>query len=132
MLLSRSQFIGLSKRRFKNVPIPDGIELPDGETTKGMEVRIRSLSEKESADFDMSNLRFTKGGREVLVNQTGMEQHRRRLLRMVVVDEQGNLLLTAEDDAAVMDLDGLIAQTVYTEACKHCGMKERDEEPVKN
>lgn len=132
MLLTRSQFLGLNKRRFKDVAIPDGIELPDGTLTAGMSVRIRSLTEGEAAAFEMSNLRFTKTGEKVLVSQLGMEEHRRRLLRLVLVDESNNTLLTSDDDAPLIELDGLVASAIYAEACKHCGLKERDEEPEKN
>lgn len=132
MLLTRSQLLGATKRRFKSVPLPDGIELSDGTVTAGAIVRIRSLTEGELATFEMSNLRFTKTGEKVLVNQAGMAEHRRRLLRLVLVDEQDNSLLGPDDDETLIGLDGLLASVVYAEACKHCGLKEPDEQPEKN
>ena len=131
MLLSRSQFLGLNKRRFKTVSIPDGLELPDASLTCGMSVRIRSLTEGESATFEMSNLRFAKNGEKVLVSQVGMEEHRRRLLRLVLVDEGGSSLLGPEDDLSLIGLDNMVTSIIYAEACKHTGIKERDEEPEK-
>lgn len=131
MLLSRSQLLGLTKRRFKEVPLPDGIELPDGTVTDGAKVRIRSLTEGESATFEMSNLRFAKNGEKVLVSQVGMEEHRRRLLRLVLVDENGSSLLGPDDDLSLIGIDHLVASVIYAEACKHTGIKERDEEPEK-
>lgn len=131
MLLTRSQLLGANKRRFKNVPLPDGIDLGDGTITRDAEVRIRSLTEGETAQFEMSNLRFSKAGEKVLVSQAGMEEHRRRLLRLVLVDGNDNTLLGPDDDPALLGIDGLIAATIYAEACKHCGLKERDDVPEK-
>lgn len=131
MILTRTLLLSANKRRYKNVSIPDGIEL-DGHVTNGDSVLIRSLTAGEMDTFEMSNLRFAKGGDKVLVNQSGMEEHRRRLLRLVLVDEKKETLLGPEDDPAVIGLDGLVAQAIYLEACKHCGLKERDEDTEKN
>ena len=126
-LLNRETFLGANKRRFRLVDVPDGIELPDGGITNATKVRIRSLTEREMASFEMSNVSVTKSRDKVLVSQAAMESHRRRLVQLVLVDDSGNTLLTDQDRDALESVDGILIQAVYLEACKHCGLKESDE-----
>lgn len=124
MLLTRSQMIGMTRRRFKEIPIPDGIELPDGSVTSDCKVRIQSLTEAELATYEMCVFTFGKSG--VAANEKGMAEQRRRLLRMVCVDEQNAQLYGPEDDEYLQRLDGMLATLLHREACQHCGIREVD------
>ena len=132
MILTRAQYLGAKKRRFKNVPLPDGIDLGDGTLTKDASVRIRSLTQGELDRYEAGTYRVSKTGEKLLIDSSALEEHRRRLLRLVLVDENDNTLLGPEDNDAVLETDGLLASNVYREACKHCGIKELDEQAQKN
>ena len=132
MLISRVQLLGANKRRFKEVPLPNGVELGDGHVTDNDSVRIRSLTAGEMDTFEASTWQTNKARDKVLIDTGAIEEHRRRLLRLVLVDESGNTLLTPDDDLAVVGIDGILVSEVYREACKHTGLKERDESIEKN
>lgn len=124
MLLTRSQMIGMTRRRYKEIVIPDGVELPGGSFTSDCKVKIQSLTEAELATYEMCVFTFNKTG--LVANEKGVGEQRRRLLRMVCVDEQNAQLYGPEDDELLQQLDGMLATLIHREACLHCGIRETE------
>lgn len=128
MIISRAQLLGMKARRYKDVAIPDGIVLGDGSVTKDAKIRIQSLTAGELDAYQASTYVVAKGRDKVLIDASSLEEHGRRLLRLVIVDENNSRMLFADDDLPFLDIDGMVTSLLYREACQHCGIRELDEQ----
>ena len=116
-VVSRDAFLKPAQRRYREVDI-DGFGV----------VRIQSLTEREWATFEMSAV-ATKGG----IIRKRVEDARRRLLALCVVDAAGNRLLADVDVPQLANLDGAVAAKLFDACQKHCGFEDNEiEDMVKN
>jgi len=115
-MLSREQLLGMTERRYKDLD-----DIIGG-------VRIRSLSEAEKSDYEVSVL--TNDGKFAAAK---IRRQKRRLIVMCLVDENNNRLLRDSDEKQLEAVDGAITSRLY-EACReHCGFEPGEiEELVKN
>lgn len=122
-LATRQSFLTGCKRRFKD------IELSNGQT-----VRIRSLTEGEQSEYEMSI--YERDGAGMLVrdengnlvrDDMAIVQNRSRLIVMCVVDAEGNRLLTDTDVAQVELMDGADIRWLYGSIQEHLGLLARPE-----
>ncbi|TXH43411.1 MAG: hypothetical protein E6Q97_34120 [Desulfurellales bacterium] len=117
-IVTRDQLLGARKRRFTQFPV-------EGLNGK---VRIRSLSEREKSDYE-SEFMDKKGN----FSRDKLLSARRRLICLVVVDAEGNPLLTDDDVKALEEIDGRITSKIQEEAQVHCGIgRAQVEEEIKN
>ena len=116
-LVGREAFMKPAERRYRNVNIDEFGT-----------VRIQSLNEKEWAEFEMSAV-ASKGG----IIRKRVEDARRRLIALCVVDESGNRLLSNADVPSLENLDGSVAAHLFDVCQKHCGFEDNEiEDLVKN
>ena len=116
-LVGREAFMKPAERRYQTVDI-------SGFGT----VRIQSLNEKEWAEFEMSAV-ASKGG----IIRKRVEDARRRLIALCVVDGDGNRLLSNADVPSLENLDGSVAAHLFDVCQKHCGFEDNEiEDLVKN
>ena len=116
-LVGREAFMKPAERRYQTVDI-NGFGA----------VRIQSLNEKEWAEFEMSAV-ASKGG----IIRKRVEDARRRLIALCVVDEAGNRLLSNADVPSLENLDGSVAAHLFDTCQKHCGFEDNEiEDLVKN
>lgn len=115
--LGREEFLAPQQRRYATVTMPGF----------GM-VRIQSLTEREKSDFETAAM-TVKGG----LSRRKLEEARRRLIVLCIVDANGNRLLTEQDMPTLENLDGAVSTRIYDECRRHCGFDEEDIETlVKN
>lgn len=115
-LCTRDSLLGLTARRFRTVDIGDYV------------FRIRSLSEAEKSEFEAAVL--SSEGKYSLAK---IKRQRRRLICLCLVDELGNPLLQAGDEAGLEAVDGAVTHKLYNACREHCGFEDGDlEELVKN
>lgn len=94
----------------------------------GKNFRIRSLTEAEKSDYETLTL-TTKGQ----VNKDKLNDARRRLVALCLVDAQGNRICGDADVDKLKGIDGLITSHIYDECRVHCGFEDGDiEKLVKN
>jgi len=116
-VLTRDQLLGQCERRYRDVELPGGGS-----------VRIRSLSEKEKSAYE-TELMTGKG----TFRRSRLDDAKRRLMVLCLVDEDGQPLLQRGDTAALENLDGAVTSHIYDEIREHCGFDAEDiEEAVKN
>jgi len=116
-LVGREAFMKPAERRYGSVDI-------NGFGT----VRIQSLNEKEWAEFEMSAV-ASKGG----IIRKRVEDARRRLIALCVVDGDGNRLLSNADVPSLENLDGSVAAQLFKVCQDHCGFEDGEiEDQVKN
>lgn len=117
-LVTRDQLLGLTGRRFHEFSV-SGLPSP---------VRIRSLTEREKAKYEMELLGKKGGG-----NPAAVRASRRKLIVLTAVDREGNPILSEEDVHTLEDIDGGITSQIFAEAQKHCGFSLPEvEEATKN
>lgn len=91
----------------------------------GETYRIRSLTERERADYEIK-LQDKKAG-------MSLNKARALLICRVLVDESNARLLNDDDAEAVSAIDGRIASALYAVALEHNGFAEDDiKDLVKN
>ncbi len=118
-LTTRNELLGLTKRRFKTIDIPE----------LDLTFRIQSLTEREKSEYETALL--TKTGRGV--SRERLTDAARRLMVLCLVDDDNNRLLEAGDVNALSQLDAIVAAKIYNECQTHCGFGEEDiEQIVKN
>lgn len=118
MYADKSALTGSTKRRFRDVTIPE-----TGDT-----FRLRSLSDRERSKYETDTL--TKSGK---VNTHRVEDSKRRLLVLTLVDAEGNRLFRDNETDQLADVDGLLIGRLFDAAREHCGFEEGDvEELAKN
>jgi len=116
-VVGREAFMKPTVRRYRNIDI-DGFGL----------VRIQSLNEREWAEFEMSAV-ASKGG----IIRKRVEDARRRLIALCVVDEEGHRILSNADVPSLENLDGSVAAHLFDACQKHCGFEDNEiEDLVKN
>lgn len=117
-IVSREQLLGVKARRFVAITVPG---LPG-------KVRLRSLTEREKTDYELAFL-DKKGN----TDKKRLDESRRALICLVVVDANGNPILSDEDVKALQDVDAMTTTTIYGAAMKFCGFNiEEPEELRKN
>lgn len=114
-LVSRDAFLGSFKREYDYV-----------DTSLGT-FRIRNLNEPEKAEHECYSM-GTDGGFEKKKHKT----HRRRLLLLCLVDEDGKPFLKSEDLGAMSGADPAVISQLYLACHKHCGFAKEEEETGKN
>ncbi len=118
-LTTRNELLGLTKRRFKTIDIPE----------LDLTFRIQSLTEREKSEYETALL--TKTGRGV--SRERLTDAARRLMVLCLVDDDNNRLLESGDVSALSQLDAIVAAKIYNECQTHCGFGEEDiEQIVKN
>ena len=119
MLTSRTELLGLSKRRYKTIEVPN----------LGLEFRIQSLTAREKSEYETALL--TKTGRGV--SRERLNDAARRLMVLCLVDSDGRRLLEPGDVGELAEMDSIVAAKIYNECQTHCGFNEDDiEQIVKN
>ena len=118
-LTTRGELLGLTKRRYKTIEIPE-LELT---------FRIHSLTAREKSEYETALL--TKTGRSV--SRERLTDASRRLMVLCLVDDNGDRLLEPADVGTLSQLDAIVASKIYDECQSHCGFGDDDiEEIVKN
>lgn len=116
MYATREQLLAATARRYRDVPTLAGL------------FRLRSLTEVEKSHNELEVL-----GRKGGLDKDRLLAARRKLIALCVVDGDGVPLLTADDVAALEQVDAAITGALYDAAIEHCGMKPGDlEDLVKN
>ncbi len=100
-LISRTDLLARCKRRFNTVSID------------GMEFRLQSLSEAEKSRFEKAVINKKTG--EVYMSA------RRRLLITMLVDDDGQPLLSGSDMDLLGEMDGAIVAKLFDAASEHVG-----------
>ena len=100
-LTSRNDLLARCKRRYNTVSID------------GMQFRLQSLSESEKSRFE----------KQVINKKTGevYMSARRRLLITMLVDEEGEPLLSGSDLDLLGEMDGAIVAKLFDAASEHAG-----------
>ena len=108
------------QRRFKKLePLP----------ISGFRLRIRSLTERESADYQ-AKLVAKKGDG---LRTERLKDANRRLIALCLVDEEGNTYVTPTMQAQLGNWDAADTGFLYDECANHCGLNKSDiEDLVKN
>ena len=100
-LTTRTDLLARCKRRFNTVSID------------GMDFRLQSLSESEKSRFE----------KQVINKKTGevYMSARRRLLITMLVDDDGEPLLSGSDMDLLGEMDGAIVAKLFDAASEHAG-----------
>ena len=118
-LTTRRELLGLTKRRFKTIEIPE----------LNLTFRIQSLTEREKSEYETALL--TKTGRGV--SRERLTDAARRLMVLCLVDDDDERLLEPADVGTLSQLDAIVAAKIYDECQSHCGFGDDDiEQIVKN
>ena len=98
-------FATKSLRRYTTVEVNGGM------------YRLQSLTEGEKSRYEAS-----------IVNSKGVtsKDARKRLLILMLVDAEGERLLTSADMDALEEVDGLVTSTLFTAAIRHAGFDQSD------
>ena len=106
-LTSRDDLLARCKRRYNTVSID------------GMQFRLQSLSESEKSRFE----------KQVINKKTGevYMSARRRLLITMLVDDDGEPLLSGSDLDLLGEMDGAIVAKLFDAASEHAGFSNTDE-----
>ncbi len=99
------------KRRFKVVTLP----------TSGLQMRIRSLTERELSTYQAAN-----AVRDEKVREARLGTSTRRFIALCVVDGDGNMIVPANKIGSLAELDGADTLHLYNECSAHCGISEED------
>ena len=113
-----------SLRRFKIIG-----PLPVRGQPEGMYVRIRSLTERESSEYQ-AKLVAKKGDG---LRTERLKDANRRLIALCLVDGDGNTYVTPAMQTQMADWDAADTGFLYSECATHCGLSTSDiEDLVKN
>ena len=119
-IANRQAFLTGCTRRFTTVDLPNG-----------MNVRIRSLTEREQSEYEMGVFQRDAAGMllrdeegNLLRDDLAIQQNRSRLIVLCVVDGEGNRLLADTDVEQVELLDAQDTRVLYLAIQEHCGMLE--------
>ena len=112
--MDRNTFLQPAKRRYADVSIKDFGN-----------VRIQSLTERERSKLEASQL--DKNGRN---DPRKAALFKSRLIAAVVVDSDGNLLLTGGDLDAILSMDATVTAKIFDAAVEHCGFSTTDVEEL--
>jgi hypothetical protein len=95
----------------------------------GYRVRLRSVTEREFADYQLAVMKSSgKGFRE-----ERMRDATRRLIQLCVVDSSGNQIISDAQRTEMGEWDAADTAFLYGECVKHCGIDKDDIEGlVKN
>lgn len=119
-LATRAQLLKKTARRYAY--------FPESGTIDGLRFRMQSWTERERSDFE-SKMLSAKG----TVSKAKMEDSRRRLIALTLVDESGERLLSDDDVSALEGIDSRLTSALFTAASDHIGFASDDlEELVKN
>lgn len=119
--IATSELFGApSPRRYKIVgPLP----------VRGCHVRIQSLTEAESQDYQLQVLKTSGGG----FRQDRLRDANRRLIGKCLVNEEGNQFVTEAQLREMAAWDNMDTTFLYDECAKHAGINKSDiEDLVKN
>lgn len=109
-------------RRYKVVELP----------VAGHRVRIRSLSEREMAQYQRKMYQTARGGGISLIPKA-LETASRRLIVLCLVDGAGNRILNDSHIEKMGNWDAADVAFLYTECAEHTGISDADiEGMVKN
>ncbi len=112
---------GGPRRRYRKLTLP----------ITGAKVRIRSLTELESSNYQATILN-TRGGSTSYIRQRLIDANR-RLITLCLVDSGGNRILGKNDIDRMADWDAADGAYLYDECAAHCGLNRDDLEGlVKN
>ena len=104
-MLTREQLLDSFQLRYRDVKTRIGT------------LRIRNLTEGDKADFEAGSLKS-----DGKLNMSYVRTQRRRLIALVLVDDEGNQLLTeAEDVTRLKSLDAAVTAELFSAATDHCG-----------
>jgi len=115
--LTRDSFLAFTKRRFKEVNLPDG-----------QHCRIRSISEAEYAEVDSRNIDFRKGGLSV----AGIRGSNVRLIIACVCDGDGQPIFSDSDASQLSQVDAAVIEPLVREIREHCGLRQDSDDILKN
>jgi hypothetical protein len=104
-MITRDGLLSLNKRRYKVVNV------------LGHDVRIRSLTERERAEYAVAGL---NAAGELVPSK--LAKLPRLLICKCVCDENGNAILKDSDVDAMAELDGLVVKQLYAACQEHCGL----------
>ncbi len=117
-LANAEQLFAPCKRRYKSVTLP----------VSGLNVRIRSLTERETADYQTQTL--AKSGN---YKMSKLEDATRRLIVLCLVDGAGNRILNHTHMEKIAEWDSADAAHLYKECATYTGVNTEDiESLVKN
>lgn len=109
------------KRRFADVTLP----------VSGLKVRIRSLTEKDLAEYQSAAIQTSTRG--VQVRDERMRDANRRFIAACLVHQDGRLMLDRGEHDKLAGMDSVDSQHLYNECAKHTGVNRDDIEAlVKN
>ena len=113
-ILTRDQLLKPSARRITTVRL-----------SCGSEARLRSITERERADYE-SGLLDSKGA----IRKERLLSARRRLICLTLVGPDDVPLFGINEEAALADQDGRMMEELYQAAAVHCGIKDSDVETL--
>jgi len=106
-----------TRRRYKLLdPLP----------VSGHRLRIRSLTEGEMSRYQSATI--ASGGTGL--RKSRLEDANRRLIKLCVVDGEGNPLLEDSHLEKLTDWDSADTTFLYDECASHCGVNRRDVEDL--
>lgn len=114
---TRDDFLGATKRRFREVALPGG-----------KRARIRSLTAGEWADIETKHINLKGGG----LNPVGLRNSDFRLIISAVVDGEGQPLFSDADIDKLAAADSALVQPLVREIREHCGLRGDVEGAIKN
>ncbi len=115
MSFTRDALLGTWQRRFKEVPLPNGVT-----------VRIRSVNEAERQAWEAA---LYNKKHEMIASRAN--EIRLRYIVLCVVDDHGDPLFTTEDIPALASkLDSGLVMFLSNEIRKHCGWDDTDVEAL--
>jgi hypothetical protein len=113
----KEDFFAAAKRRFKEVPLPDG-----------KSARIRSITAAEWADIDARNVDMKKGG----LSAVGLRNSDLRLVAASVVDADGNPIFNDGDLKQLGEIDAGVIVPLVKAIKEHSGLRQDVEDALKN
>lgn len=117
--LTKEQIIKSKDLKSINVPVPEWT--PEGQPT-GF-VIVKMLTGRERDAFENSLTRINpETGKKV----DNVENLRARLIRMSVVNADGSLMFTQEDEAWLGDKSSAALDRIYTASAKHSKLSKED------
>lgn len=119
MLLNKEAILAADDVQFEDVEVPEW----------GGTVRVRGMTGKDRDQYELWYAQQNQKKGEKLT----LENIRAKLVSMTAIDEQGNLLFTEKDVAALGNKNGMVLDKVFQVARKLNGMgADTEEELEKN
>ena len=110
-LATKSELLAPAKRRYREVTLP----------VQGGTVRLRSMSQLDRERYQAA----------IYQGDAVRSDAERRLVAACLVDADGDLMLTSDDDVrALRELDAQDMGVLYEACLSHCGFRQRDIEAM--